>query len=122
MKTHSSHRPLLWLALSSALLVSSTAALAQQVEPEERERSQADKKPGSDQPVSDTWVTTKVKADLLATEDVSGLDISVETVNGVVSLRGKVDTQAQFDKAVAVARAIKGVGKVDSSGLKVGKK
>jgi len=38
-----------------------------------------------------------------------------------VALSGRVDSQAQIDKAVSVTRAIKGVNKVDSKGLKVGK-
>ncbi|SBV37548.1 hypothetical protein STPYR_12484 [uncultured Stenotrophomonas sp.] len=64
-------------------------------------------------------ITTKVKAELLATKDVSGMDIKVETVNGVVSLSGTVDTQVEADRAVAVARAIEGVSRVDDSGLVV---
>lgn len=118
-------RSLLALALSAGMGFVAAQAVAMpdtRPEPEEQNRSDADRKSDSDQPVSDTWITTKVKADLLATEDVSGLDIKVETVNGVVTLSGQVDTQAQADKAVAVTRAIKGVGKVDSSGLTVGKK
>lgn len=71
------------------------------------------------QPGSDTWITTKVKAELLATKDVSGMDIKVETVNGVVSLSGTVDTQVEADRAAAVARAIEGVSRVDDSGLVV---
>jgi len=66
------------------------------------------------QPGSDTWITTKVKAELLATKDVSGLDIKVETVNGVVSLSGDVDTQAEVDRAVATAKKIDGVTRVDN--------
>lgn len=73
----------------------------------------------SGQPVDDTWITTKVKADLLATEDVSGLELNVETVEGVVSLSGEVDSQAEADRAVAVAKGIKGVTRVDASGIKV---
>ena len=72
----------------------------------------------SEQPVTDTWITTKVKTDLLATKDVSGTEIKVETKNGVVTLAGTVATQAEVDKAVASAKAIKGVTRVDSSGLK----
>ncbi|HEY0333389.1 MAG TPA: BON domain-containing protein [Stenotrophomonas sp.] len=74
----------------------------------------------SNQPASDTWITTKVKSDLLATENVSGTDVSVETKNGVVWLSGSVKTQAEHDKAVAVAKGIEGVKKVDASKLKVG--
>ena len=66
------------------------------------------------QPGSDTWITTKVKADLLATKDISGLEIKVETVNGVVTLSGDVDSQAEADKAVAVTQGIKGVSRVDN--------
>lgn len=123
MTSNHACRTLLKAALSSGLLLATATALAYpETEPEEQNRTQADKnKGGSEQPASDTWITTKVKADLLATEDVSGLDIKVETVNGVVTLSGRVDSQAQIDKAVSVTRAIKGVGKVDSKGLKVGK-
>lgn len=74
----------------------------------------------SEKPVSDTWVTTKVKADLLATKDVSGTEIKVETLNGTVKLSGRVSSQAQKDKAVEVATKIKGVVSVDASGLTVG--
>lgn len=73
----------------------------------------------SDQPMGDTWITTKVKSNLLANQDVAGLDISVETVNGVVSLAGEVSTQAEADRAVAIAQEIEGVTRVDSSGLDV---
>lgn len=74
----------------------------------------------SNQPVSDTWITTKVKADLLATSDVSGLDISVETANGIVSLSGEVESRAQIQRAEAIARDIEGVQRVDTSQLRVG--
>ena len=74
----------------------------------------------SDQPVDDTWITTKVKSSLLADSDVSGLDINVDTLNGVVTLRGQVESQAQADEATRIAREIEGVTNVDTSGLTVG--
>ena len=77
-----------------------------------------DTKAASEQPVTDTWITTKVKTDLLATKDVSGTEIKVETKNGVVTLAGTVATQAEVDNAVASAKAIKGVTRVDATGLK----
>jgi len=73
----------------------------------------------SSQPVDDTWITTKVKADLLATRDVPGLELNVETVEGVVTLRGDVENQAEADRAEAVAKGIKGVKRVDASGIRV---
>ena len=75
----------------------------------------------TNQPVGDAWITTKVKADLLATPDVSGLAIDVDTKDGVVMLKGAVDSKAQADKAIAVAKKIDGVKKVDSSALTVKK-
>ncbi len=76
----------------------------------------------SSQPASDTWITTKVKTDLMATADVPGTTIDVETVNGTVKLAGTVDNKASADKAVAVAKKIKGVKSVDASALTVAKK
>jgi hyperosmotically inducible protein len=76
----------------------------------------------SEQPMGDAWITTKVKTDLLATKDVSGLAIDVDTKDGVVKLTGQVDSKAQADKAVAVAKKIDGVKKVDSAALTVKKK
>ncbi len=71
----------------------------------------------SDQPVDDTWITTKVKSSLLADSDVSGLDINVETVNGVVTLSGQVDQQAQIEHATRIARDIQGVTDVRTTEL-----
>ena len=42
--------------------------------------------------VSDSWVTSKTKIALFADERVKGRQISVETKNGMVMLRGKVDS------------------------------
>lgn len=73
----------------------------------------------SETPVTDTWITTKVKADLLVTEEVKGLDINVSTTNGVVTLAGLLDSKAQHDKAIAVTKAIKGVKGVETKALKL---
>jgi hyperosmotically inducible periplasmic protein len=72
----------------------------------------------STQPVTDTWITTKVKSELAVTEGVSSLKITVDTVDGVVFLTGVVDSAANAAKATAAANGVQGVRKVDSSGLK----
>lgn len=64
--------------------------------------------------VDDTMVTTKVKAALMADEAVKGMDISVTTVGGEVQLTGVVDTQAQQDRAVEVAKAVEGAQRVQN--------
>lgn len=73
----------------------------------------------SDQPVTDTWITTKVKSVLATTEGVKSMDISVDTVDGKVTLTGVQANEIAVKKAVAAAKSIKGVKEVDSSGLKV---
>ncbi len=72
----------------------------------------------SEQPGTDTWITTKVKSELMTTKGISSTDISVTTTNGVVTLSGVLETKAQVQKSVAVAKAIKGVQQVDASALK----
>lgn len=72
----------------------------------------------SAQPGTDAWITTKVKAELMTTKDIPSTDISVTTTNGTVTLSGVLDTKAQVQKSVAVAKAVKGVHSVDSSALK----
>jgi len=72
----------------------------------------------SSQPVTDTWITTKVKGELASTKGVSSTDVSVTTVDGVVTLTGVLANDTEVKKAVAAARSVKGVRKVDDSGLK----
>lgn len=72
----------------------------------------------SDQPVTDTWITTKVKSELATTDGVKSMDVSVKTIDGVVTLTGVLDNDIAVKKAVAAAKSIKGVKDVDASGLK----
>ena len=64
---------------------------------------------GSNKPVSDSYITTKVKAALAKDSDTKARDINVKTTNGVVSLSGTARSAAEKDKAEQDARAIKGV-------------
>ena len=64
---------------------------------------------GSDQPVTDTWITTKVKSELATTDGVKSMDIDVKTVDGVVTLTGTLATDVAVKKAIAAAESIKGV-------------
>ena len=67
---------------------------------------------------SDSWITTKVKSQLLADSVTKGLDIDVTTSNGVVALSGSVGSQDAADHAEGIAKKVKGVKSVDTSGLK----
>lgn len=60
---------------------------------------------------NDSWLTTKVKARLIASESTEGLKVKVLTENGVVYLMGSV-TRAQADATIAVASNVYGVQKI----------
>jgi hyperosmotically inducible protein len=71
----------------------------------------------SQQPVTDTWITTKVKAELATTDGIKSGDVSVTTKNGLVTLSGVVNSKAQVQKSIAVTKTVKGVRHVDASAL-----
>ncbi|MGE6178820.1 BON domain-containing protein [Aeromonas salmonicida] len=58
---------------------------------------------------NDTEVTAKVKAEFLSEPGLKSMDISVNTVQGMVTLTGTVDSRISSDKASARAMAISGV-------------
>jgi osmotically-inducible protein OsmY len=62
----------------------------------------------------DAWITTKAKIALLTAPDVSVTAVNVDTNNGVVTIHGKVKSQAEKDKAEAAVRTVDGVKKVDN--------
>ncbi|MDH5824814.1 BON domain-containing protein [Luteimonas sp. RD2P54] len=110
-------------ALSVALMLAAGGVMAQEAaadaDAQVDTQTRTDAGMESDQPVNDTWITTKVKSSLLADTDVAGLQVEVETVNGVVSLSGDVESRAQIDAAKRIAAGIEGVTNVDASGLTV---
>lgn len=69
---------------------------------------------------SDAWITTKVKSSLMFTRGTDVFRITVSTLDGVVSLAGTVDTAAERDLVVEVAGDVRGVKRVDATGLKAG--
>lgn len=64
---------------------------------------------------ADSVITTKVKADIFREPDLKAMAIHVETEKGVVMLSGFVDSKADADKAVRVARSVEGVTDVKSA-------
>jgi len=64
--------------------------------------------------INDAEITTKVKAAILAEPGLKTLQISVDTVKGVVTLSGSVDSQPSSDKAKALAGAVTGVKGVEN--------
>ncbi|GLQ90612.1 BON domain-containing protein [Dyella flagellata] len=69
--------------------------------------------------VDDTWITTKVKSKFAAAKGVKASDITVSTADGVVTLTGSATSKAEKNRAVHLAKHVKGVKSVDASGLTV---
>jgi hyperosmotically inducible protein len=114
LSDHSRRTPVMRFASVMALALVAGTTVAAAAAGEQTHANEA-----SVRPISDSWITTKVKADLLLTEETKGLDINVSTVNGIVTLAGKLYSRAQVEKAVAVARSIEGVESVDATTLTV---
>jgi osmotically-inducible protein OsmY len=69
--------------------------------------------------LSDAWITSKVKSSLIYSRNLDGLNIKVETKQGLVTLNGIVANYAEKELAVEVARNIRGVKGVNADALKV---
>lgn len=59
--------------------------------------------------MDDSTITAKVKAALVDHESIKSTDISVKTDQKVVTLSGFVESQAQAEEAVKVAKGVEGV-------------
>ena len=63
--------------------------------------------PAVDVTLTDPGLTAEIKTKLLADPYVSGLKIDVDTKDRVVTLKGTVNTQAEKDRALTIAREVK---------------
>jgi len=60
--------------------------------------------------IDDSYISTKVKTSIL--KELKSAEINVETFKGVVQLSGFVSSQSDIDRAVKIARSVKGVESV----------
>jgi osmotically-inducible protein OsmY len=67
---------------------------------------------GTGEYFDDSVITTKVKTEIFKDDSLKSNEINIETFKGVVQLSGFVNSQADIDRAVNVARSIKGVKSV----------
>ena len=65
--------------------------------------------------IDDATVTTRVKTAFINDPIVGAARIDVDTFKGVVTLSGRVKSKAEEDKAIAIAKSIKGVTDVKST-------
>ena len=66
----------------------------------------------ADKPMSDDLIYDNVKRRLAEDSDVKGGGLDIDVKQGVVTLRGKLETQRQIDKASKIAKKVNGVKKV----------
>ncbi len=64
--------------------------------------------------IDDAEITAKVKAAVFAEPGLKTLQIGVDTVKGVVTLSGSVDSQASSDRVKGLAGAVAGVSAVEN--------
>jgi osmotically-inducible protein OsmY len=67
---------------------------------------------GTGEYIDDSLITSKVKAAFAADPTVKATQVKVETFKGTVQLSGFVDSRESADKAVEIARGVKGVKSV----------
>lgn len=90
-----------------ALLLSSVAGCAS-----------TSKQEGTGEYFDDSVITAKVKAAIFNEPSLKSAEINVETFKGVVQLSGFVSSAAAENKAVDVARSVKGVTSVRNNMLR----
>ncbi|WP_416224123.1 BON domain-containing protein [Thiohalophilus sp.] len=76
-----------------------------------------EKKEGTGEYIDDTFITTKVKTAIFNEPTLKSAEINVETFKGIVQLSGFIRSQANIDKAVSLARGVKGVKSVKNDML-----
>lgn len=64
--------------------------------------------------IDDAAITAKIKETLLADDALKSLQIEVTTVNGVVTLRGAVESEQMIGRAVGLANSQKNVKSVQN--------
>lgn len=67
---------------------------------------------GTGEYVDDSVITTKVKAALVNDPNVSAAEVNVETFKGVVQLSGFINSRADMNRAIELARNVPGVKSV----------
>ena len=64
--------------------------------------------------VNDNWITMKTKMSLLTATGLDGTQVNVDTIRGRITLHGRIESAAQEQRAIEIARGIEGVTDVRS--------
>ena len=71
------------------------------------------------QVLSDGWITTKVKSEILADSASKGYVVHVKTTHGAVVLKGALANENAIAHIKSIAEKIEGVSSVDTTALKI---
>lgn len=66
------------------------------------------------QTVDDAALLTRIKTEMLRSDDVKGLDVNVDVKDGHVTLSGKTDSDAQRRAAEQIVKTTSGVKGIDN--------
>lgn len=115
MRTHMLRNSLIASALVCAF---AAVPLAQAIAQDAQMQKSEDNQTVPDK-AADAWITTKVKSELATAKNIKASDINVDTSQNVVTLSGTVATKNEKNRAVKLAKSVKGVKSVEASGLTV---
>ncbi len=110
------YRNILSLTVIAAALASGTA-YAQTADSAKQATTKAVEK--TERVASDSWITTKVKSEILANSVSKAFKVSVKTRYGAVTLKGKLPSQDAIALVKEIAEKVKGVKSVNTSALSV---
>ena len=99
---------LLSITLGIALALGSSAAIWAAAPPSTTATAQE----SSDQPGTDTWITTRAHSKFVGEDLLKDSDIKVDSKDHVVTLRGTVMSAAGRARAVEQAKEVEGVQRV----------
>lgn len=69
---------------------------------------------------TDADIVTDIKSEVILDDEVSDNDVSITSKNGVVTIEGYMDSPAEANELIDVARSTPGVTRVDTPRLKIG--
>jgi osmotically-inducible protein OsmY len=94
-----------------------TVATGQEVGDKTEDAAQATAEAGKElaKATDDATMTSAVKMKFARDKTVDAFDINVDTKNGNVTLTGTVNTKAEADRAIELARSVEGVKSVKSN-------
>jgi hyperosmotically inducible protein len=110
------------IGLGSVLIVSGLVLGSSMALAASDDATTAPSKPDSkvERVVSDSWITTKVKSEILANSVSKAFKVGVKTKSGAVSLIGKLRDQDAINLVKMISEKVDGVKSVDVSKLVIG--